>query len=230
MSGWRGDGDGWEDAQSETDPDAWARAYREAREQESWEAQEIEDAELQAQAEETAERDRVRSRRRRSLITFLVVLLVLFLGFWYAYSYIRTEQPTATPSPTACVPVDTGAVRPADVTLNVYNATGRSGLAALTSEEAVTLGFIAGAVANDPLGKTIEGPAEVRYGPQGKQAGGLVLAMVGAGAVPVEDTREDSTVDLVLGQTFNTLGAVPSPGLPVCPPASPSPSASPSAS
>lgn len=220
MSGWRGDG--WEDARSGADPQAWAQAYQEARERESMEAQAWQDAELQAQAEELAERDRRRRKRRRALWTLLVVVLVLFFGFWYAFSYISAEGSPSAQSPAPCVPADTGSIRPADITLNVYNATGRSGLAAVTSQAAIARGFVEGKVANDPLGKAIDGPAEVRYGPQGKLGGALVLAMVGDGAVAVEDAREDASVDLVLGQAFNTLGPVPSPGLPVCPaPAAP---------
>ena len=74
---------------------------------------------------------RARARRRRAAITLLAVLLVLFGAFWYAYSYYR-NPPAAAATPTATC---TTAKQPAKVTVNVYNATGRDGLAASTAEE-----------------------------------------------------------------------------------------------
>jgi len=70
-----------------------------------------------------------RARRRRALITLAVVSLMLFFAFWYAYSYYRNGDTR----PTATTPVCTtkrAAPTPADVAVNVYNATDRSGLAA----------------------------------------------------------------------------------------------------
>lgn len=149
-----------------------------------------------------------RARRRRALITLGVVALMLFFAFWYAYSYYRSDgnrQPTATPT---CTTTTKTALTPASVTLNVYNATDRNGLAAKTATEVRKRGFKVATVANDPLQKTVDRTAEVRYGKSGATRAKLVLALVkGAKAVP--DARTDSSVDLVLGEKFTALAAAP---------------------
>jgi hypothetical protein len=90
---------------------------------------------------------------------------------------------------------------PADVTSNVYNATDRTGLAAATAEELKTRGFVIGTVANDPLGKTITGVAEIRHGPKGADAASL-MAFYLPGAKLIDDDRADASIDTVLGAGF----------------------------
>jgi len=146
-----------------------------------------------------------RARRRRALITMGVVALLLFFAFWYAYSYYRASgKPTAIPTATC---TRTIAPTPATVTVNVYNATDRNGLAAKTAAEVRKRGFKVATVANDPLQRTVAGTAEVRYGPSGAAGGKLVLALV-RGAKVHPDGRIDASVDLVLGNKFTALAAV----------------------
>lgn len=149
-----------------------------------------------------------RARRRRALITLGVVALMLFFAFWYAYSYFQTSNhtPRAVPTPTC---TSTSAVRvPAQVTVNVYNATDRAGLAARTASDVRKRGFRVSAVSNDPLQKKVAAAAEVRYGATGAPSAKLVLALV-KGSKGVKDSRTDSSVDLVLGNTFTALTAPP---------------------
>ncbi len=148
-----------------------------------------------------------RARRRRALITLGIVALTLFFAFWYAYSYYRTsDEETATPRTPSCAP--TTPLVPAQVKVNVYNATSRSGLAAKTATEVRKRGFRVATVANDPLDKTVTATAEVRYGRSGTASSVLVIQLVkGAKAVP--DQRTDASVDLVLGDQFKALVAAP---------------------
>ncbi len=144
-----------------------------------------------------------RARRRRALITLGVVALMLFFAFWYAYSYYKTSgEPRATPV-TSCT---TAAVAPAPgkITVNVYNATERNGLAAKTATEVRKRGFKVSTVSNDPLARRVAGTAEVRYGRTGAPASKLVIALV-KGAKGVQDARNDSSVDLVLGTKYKAL-------------------------
>jgi len=162
-----------------------------------------------------------RARRRRALITLGVVSLMLFFAFWYAYSYYRNGDAR----PTATTPVCTtkpAAPTPADVAVNVYNATDRSGLAARTASDVRKRGFKVVTVANDPLQRTIPGPAEVRYGTAGASESKLVLALV-KGAKAVRDARPDASVDLVLGEKFKALAAPPKTPKPSATTATPSP-------
>ncbi|GAB3439785.1 hypothetical protein GCM10027517_13510 [Phycicoccus ginsengisoli] len=151
-----------------------------------------------------------RARRRRALITLGVVALMLFFAFWYAYSYFRADgQRTAAPRPSCpTAAAASTALKPADITLNVYNATTRDGLAKKTASEVRKRGFLVATVSNDPLQRTVRGPAEVRYGPTGKKGAPLVLALV-KGAKGVQDARNDSSVDLVLGNTYKALAPPP---------------------
>ncbi len=168
-----------------------------------------------------------RARRRRALITLGVVSLMLFFAFWYAYSYYRhgDTHPAAAAPPCTTKPV---APTAADVTVNVYNATDRGGLAAKTAAEMRKRGFKVATVANDPLRRNIPGPAEVRYGASAGPDSKLVLALV-KGAKAVRDGRPDTSVDLVLGEKFTALAAAPKTPRPTATTTTPSPTCQPSA-
>lgn len=121
-------------------------------------------------------------------------------------SSVSASASGATKCPT---PISTSAVKlvipkPAAVTVNVYNATTRSGLARTTATAMKARGFATGDVANDPLNKTVNTPAEVRYAPKSVAAAKLVQAQV-TGAVLAPDTRTDATVDLVIGNAYGAL-------------------------
>lgn len=149
-----------------------------------------------------------RSRRRRALITLSLVALMLFFAFWYAYSYYRSSsEPTAVPAATcttAAAPAKAAAPKPSDITVNVYNATDRAGLAGKTASDLRERGFTLATVTNDPLQRTVAGPAEVRYGKAGAAKAKVVLGLV-KGAKPLRDARSDASVDLVLGERFTAL-------------------------
>jgi hypothetical protein len=155
-------------------------------------------------------------RRRRPWGTVVVVLLmmaVIFGGTYGAVVLLRgggnaPAAPTPTPTPCVTVTVTPGAAlpKPASVTVNVYNATDRAGLARRTADELKSRGFGIGAVANDPLGKTVKGVAEIRYGVDGADNAVLLRYYV-PGAALVQDDRPDATVDLVTGQKFTGIRA-----------------------
>jgi hypothetical protein len=147
-----------------------------------------------------------RARRRRALITLAVVALMLFFAFWYAYSYYRAsdKRPAAVPKVTCTTAAAPVAPAPSKITVNVYNATNRDGLAAKTAAEVRRRGFKVSSVSNDPLQKVVAAAAEVRYGKTGAASGKVVAALV-RGAKAVKDGRTDSSVDLVLGEKFTVL-------------------------
>ncbi len=123
-------------------------------------------------------------------------------------------KPLAAPTPeaptvpgTAAAPIDPAAVpQPAAVTVNVYNATSKAGLAARTAEELKKRGFTIGKVGNAPaeLDKKVPGTAQVVAGPAGAGASTLVGSVI-AGATSTADARTDGTVDFVIGDSYNTL-------------------------
>lgn len=164
-------------------------------------------------------------RQRRTTVTLAVVILALAGVFYYASTYFREAGPKPTAACTTVTPV--APLRPADVSVNVYNATTRSGLAGSTSKDLAKRGFKIKNVANDPLKKKVAKAAEIRYGASGKQSAELLASHV-PGAVLVKDKRKDDSVDLVLGNAWKRLGPVPaepSPTqtLPLCPDATSTP-------
>ena len=155
-------------------------------------------------------------------ITLGLVALMLFFAFWYAYSYYQVvDRAHRLPAPTCtAAPDPVRRPRPGDITVNVYNATDRTGLAAKTATEVRKRGFEIATVANDPLQRKVTGPAEVRYGASGKAKAKVVLSLV-KGAKPRSDGRPDGSVDLVIGEKFTGLVKVTAPA-PATPAASPS--------
>ena len=167
-----------------------------------------------------------RQRRQRATITVLV-LLVVGAGLVAAGLYLDviggTSKKVDVVSPTPCSTTPPALV-PGRVKVNVYNATGRAGLAASTSTELRLRGFVIGAVANDPARAKVKGTALIRHGRKGAAAAKLVAAQV-PGAKPAIDKRTTAVVDLVLGDTFKTLGPTPSAATttaaPACVPSTP---------
>lgn len=134
----------------------------------------------------------------------LVVLAVLGVTGWQMQSGAADDVrekatrscPTPSPAPTV--------VPARQVTVNVYNATDRRGLAARVAGELKKRGFRVGKIDNDPTRRTVTGPAEVRSSTAGVDAARTVAAQVGD-VVSVPDRRPDASVDLVLGAGFTRL-------------------------
>ncbi|MET8698433.1 LytR C-terminal domain-containing protein [Kitasatospora sp. NPDC004723] len=169
-----------------------------------------------------------RSRRVLALIGAVLALALIGLGgvqLWDIFSgkgKSASAQACATPSgkplaapteaaPTApgsaTAPIDPKAVpQPAAVTVNVYNATAKAGLAARTAEELKKRGFTIGKVGNAPaeLDKKVPGTAQVIAGAAGAGASTLVGSVI-AGATSTADARTDTTVDFVIGDSYNAL-------------------------
>jgi hypothetical protein len=96
---------------------------------------------------------------------------------------------------------------PRQVQVQVLNANGMGGVAAITGGRLSELGFApTGTPANDPLHPALDLPChgEIRFGVAG-QAAARTLSLVMPCAELVRDVRQDSTVDLALGTEFSAL-------------------------
>ena len=160
-----------------------------------------------------------RRRQRRAAITLLLVSLMMLGSFAYAAAYFQgwvgKGAPTAEASSDCQAVTRAQALKASAVTINVYNATDREGLAASVAKSLRTHGFKVSAVANDPLGKQIAGVGEVRRGRTGAAGAALVATRL-PGVKVVPDQRSDGTVDVVLGNKFTSLRA-PSTAVPGAP-------------
>jgi len=150
-----------------------------------------------------------RRRRRRAVITLCFVTLILIATVAYAASYVQGW--VGTPKPTSVVNASCSSdatLTPGGVTVNVYNASARTGLAASVARVLEKKGFRVATVDNDPLGKTILTVGEIRAGPSGTAAAAMVSKRL-AGARVVQDDRPDASIDLVLGKGYRVLTTPP---------------------
>ncbi|WP_328969670.1 LytR C-terminal domain-containing protein [Streptomyces sp. NBC_00239] len=110
-------------------------------------------------------------------------------------------KPAASAVPVKALP------RPGQITVNVYNATPRSGLAKSVGDELRKRGFRVGKVGNAPAGfdKKVPGTGILLGSPRTDQALFAVLGTQLAGAGRQTDAREGADVDLILGTAFKQL-------------------------
>ncbi len=153
-----------------------------------------------------------RRQRRRAAITLTIVFLMLAATFGYAAAFVQGwvgGKTVKTVANAACqAALGAQPVTPHAVTINVYNATNRDGLATSVAKSLRRQGFKVHTIANDPLAKKLSGVGEVRHGPTGA-AGATLAAMTLPGAAVVLDDRTDNTVDIVLGDRFSALRTLP---------------------
>ncbi|MGY1719542.1 LCP family protein [Blastococcus sp. SYSU DS0552] len=120
---------------------------------------------------------------------------------------------SAEPEPeTAATPEAPQTVAPAAVTVDVYNGSGTSGLAATAASALTTAGFLVGTTGN--ASSMDHEQTEIRFA-----AGDEALATTVAAAIPgavskMSDDATSGTVQLVLGSDFNGVGQAVTPPAP----------------
>ena len=163
------------------------------------------------QARQDEERRRKRTRRRQAGSFAALVLVVLGAGVigaginqgWWEWPFREEAPPDPVGSPT-CGTLPQTVAAPAAVRVSVLNATDRSGLAAAVGDELERRGYVVVQVGNDRSGRSVEGTAQLRYGPAlSAQAQSLALHI--PGAVLVDDGRVSDVVDLALGPGYNRM-------------------------
>jgi hypothetical protein len=150
-----------------------------------------------------------RRRERRRTLTFLGIFLgVLAMGlasFTFFQGSWTWPFGTAAASAPVC-PTPTQTAPPAkDVTVKVYNASSRQGLARTVAGTLKKRGFEIGEVGNDPQEAKVPGVAVIRHGPAGLEAAKTVAAFLEGKVTFVPDERVSESVDLVLGKKFTKV-------------------------
>ncbi|MEU9794911.1 LytR C-terminal domain-containing protein [Streptomyces sparsogenes] len=97
--------------------------------------------------------------------------------------------------------------KPGEITVNVYNATPRTGLAKETADELKKRGFKVGKVGNAPAtyDKKVKGPGILLGAPAATNGPFDVLGTQLAGARTEHDGRSGKDIDLILGSGFKDL-------------------------
>jgi hypothetical protein len=161
-------------------------------------------------------------RHVRTAVT-LLVLTVFVVGAgiiaWNMVTESTADDTDVSPiiaAPTCAVVAPTDAPPPEEIGLNVYNATGRSGLAQNVAGEMRERGFAILDVANDPTTRTVVHVAEIRATDEDQPGVELLLSHF-PGAVFYGDERTEPSIDLVLGEAFDGVAPEPEAGEPAEP-------------
>ncbi|MEU4346712.1 LytR C-terminal domain-containing protein [Streptomyces sp. NPDC023838] len=167
---------------------------------------------------------RMRRPRRRGRLLLAAVAAVVALGLigWGTIQLIDVfggsddaKKKTAaakhdcppSPSPSTAAAAAAALPKPAQITVNVYNATPRGGLAKETADELKKRGFAIGKVGNAPeeYDKKVTGNGILLGAPGATRGAFSVLGTQLKGAAQKTDARTTPDVDLILGTTFQTL-------------------------
>ena len=159
------------------------------------------------ETQQRPERPPVRARSGRRPIPPLIFLLVLALaalGVWWNVlrqdAERRESAAAACSSAAAAIP----SLDPSTVTVRVLNASDLAGRAGQVADALQNRGFAISEVGNDGSNRDVTGVGEVRFGARGREMGRF-LSLQAAGLELYQDTRANTTVDLVIGPEWDQL-------------------------
>ncbi|MFD8014140.1 LytR C-terminal domain-containing protein [Streptomyces sp. NPDC058955] len=158
-------------------------------------------------------------RRRRIVLASAAAVVVLGAAGWGTLQLVDVfsgddgTKKTTAGKQTDCKPAPTPSAaaakppKPAQVTVNVYNATPRSGLAKTTADELKKRGFVIGRIGNAPAAydKKVKGSGLLLGAPAAAKGAFAVLGTQLAGTTTKVDARTTADVDLIIGTAFKTL-------------------------
>ncbi|MFF8833877.1 LytR C-terminal domain-containing protein [Streptomyces sp. NPDC015130] len=158
-------------------------------------------------------------RRRRIILAAAASVVVLGAAGWGTLQLVDVfsgdegrkttagKQTDCKPAPKATTPPAAALPKPGQITVNVYNATPRSGLAKTTADELKKRGFKVGKVGNAPAAfdKKVPGAGLLLGAPTATKGAFPVLGTQLKGATTKTDTRGTADVDLIIGTAFKTL-------------------------
>ncbi|HEY5835700.1 LytR C-terminal domain-containing protein [Streptomyces sp.] len=170
---------------------------------------------------------RMRRPRRRGRIFAALIASVVALGLfgWGALQLYHVfngdegdtktnaaapqNRPSCKPAPTPTRPARLALPQPSEVTLNVFNATTRGGLAKTTADELARRGFKVATFGNAPgdYDKRVSQSALLVAGPAGEAAAREAGTQVAGSSVRIDPTRKDRSVDLLIGNGFRALAS-----------------------
>ncbi len=172
-----------------------------------------------------SEAERARKLRRRHMherqaVVFGVLLAFLALAFvtaaavytgnldvpWVARAFTSKPSPSVTRNPQPCPPAGALPVAAGEITVNVYNGAGTTGLAKTTADALTGLGFVIGTTGNAIPSTSYTGTARISFGINGIAQAYTLAAYVDDAEFQL-DARPDATVDITLGEKFLAIKA-----------------------
>jgi len=159
------------------------------------------------ETQQRPERPPVRARSGRRPIPPLIFLLVLALaalGVWWNVLKQEAEREETAAAACSSAAAAIPSLDPTTVTVRVLNASDAAGRAGQVAEVLQNRGFVVAEIGNDDTNREVTGTGEVRYGKLGVDAARF-LTLQQPDVELVQDTRANTTVDLVLGPEFGQL-------------------------
>jgi hypothetical protein len=148
------------------------------------------------------------TRRPLPALVSLLALLLLTGIVWFRVLHRGDAKTSAKPCPTPTTAAATVTLpSPAKITVQVLNATTRSGIAARARTTLVSDGFLVPKPATNDLRTKINkiaATAEIRYGPSGLQ-GAKLLHFYFPGAQLVPNQARTATVVVALGNKYRQV-------------------------
>lgn len=167
---------------------------------------------------ERARKLRRRQMHERQAVIFGVLMAFLALAFataaaiytgnlelpWAKKDFLVAPTPTITRIPAPCPPVGALPVAANQITVNVYNGAGITGLAGTTAATLTERGFVVATTANAISSYT--GTARISFGYAGVAQAYTIAAQIDDAELLI-DGRVDASVDVTLGEAFLALRA-----------------------
>lgn len=170
----------------------------------------------QEQLKQARNTRRRRTQERQAVVFGLLILLLAGVGlagvgiytgaiaFPFDRDFSFEEKPVDVQVATPCLPADTLPVPASKIKLAVLNASDRSGLAAVVAGSLEDRNFV---IAQTGNASEHRASVAVKFGIDGV-ANGYTVAAHFPNAALILDDREDSSVDVALGQFFTDLVAI----------------------
>lgn len=150
-------------------------------------------------------------RLKHAVVLLGLVALVLLGAMWGALALVKPFPPLTTKTQSTEPPICTdhqvakgSRVRPDMVTVTVWNASDRAGLAGTTLEELLTKGFVKGETGNAPA-DTAVGTVEIWTGDTTGPAAALVRTWFGPKTTVVEHADLGTKIVVVVGRDYRRL-------------------------
>jgi LytR cell envelope-related transcriptional attenuator len=146
------------------------------------------------------------ARRPMPALVALLALLGLTAIVWWRVLHRDGGSSALTPCPSRTSTARTTLPAPGDVTVQVLNATNRTGIAAKARTVLATDGFnLPTQAGNDTKNRgKVTGTAQIRYGPKGKP-GAMLLRYYFPGAQLVPGTTTSATVVVSIGAKYQAV-------------------------
>jgi hypothetical protein len=147
------------------------------------------------------------TKRLRTVITLAALAVLMLIGITWGWAQVIKPFPGKVDAP-ICVDTSYRAgdeLFVQDVTVSVFNASAREGLAGRTLQDLEDAGFAGGQTANAPKGTAIDTPAEIWVTDIDNPGAKLLRRRIGPVPVVAHPENNAAGITVVVGDQFGEL-------------------------